>query len=205
LDTRDELLRLLGAAPGQFWDAPIQLLIDMPGDFDEVLFIENLVTFERMADTRQAGWCNSLLVYAAGFKGSAKRLRHRDGCRIYLRTPLSEALALPSANGLRAVQDWLFDQADLPVRFFGDLDHAGLQILASLREVFPDAAAWQPGYAALLAVVEAGGGHAPQAANKDRQTDPGITGCAYADDVLLPALRRCARFADQEAFELGAP
>ena len=54
LDSRDELLRLLGAAPGQFWEAPIQLLVDIPPAFDEALFVENLVTFERMADARRA-------------------------------------------------------------------------------------------------------------------------------------------------------
>ena len=81
LDSRDELLRLLGAKPGQFWDAPIQLLVDIPATFDEALFVENLVTFERMADVRQPHWAHSLLIYAAGFKGSARRLRHRNGAR----------------------------------------------------------------------------------------------------------------------------
>jgi hypothetical protein len=202
LDARDELLRLLGATQGQFWEAPIQLLIDVPSFFDEALFIENLVTFERMADTRGPEWRNSLLVYAAGFKGSAKRLRHRGGCRVYLRTAMAETLAVDpsSTRGLSIVNDWLFDRADLPVRFFGDFDYAGMQILASLREVFPDAVAWQPGYSELLRVVASGGGHVPEAANKERQTDPGTTGCVYADGVLLTALRSFGRFADQEAF-----
>lgn len=202
LDTRDELLRLLGAAQGQFWEAPIQLLIDVPPTFDEALFIENLVTFERMADARRPEWQDSLLVYAAGFKGSAKRLRHRSGCRVYLRTAMAETLSVDpsSLRGLAGVNDWLFDRAHLPVRFFGDLDYAGMQILASLREVFPDATAWQPGYAELLSVIASGGGHLPEAANKERQADPEATGCAYADEVLLIALRNVGRFVDQEAF-----
>lgn len=207
LDARDELLRLLGASQGQFWEAPIQLLIDMPPSFDEALFIENLVTFERMADARSSQWRSSLLIYAAGFKGSAKRLRHRSGCRVYLRAGHTETLVLEpcSTRGLAIVNHWLFDRAELPVRFFGDLDFAGMQILASLREVFPDALAWQPGYAALLNIVASGGGHAPEAANKERQTDPGATGCAYADDVLLTALRRFGRFVDQEVFGAAQP
>lgn len=202
LDTRDELLRLLGATHGQFWEAPIQLLIDVPAFFDEALFIENLVTFERMADARAPEWQHSLLIYAAGFKGSAKRLRHRGGCRVYLRTAMTGALSVDpsSARGLAVVSDWLFDRADLPVRFFGDLDYAGMQILASLREVFPDATAWQPGYADLLSFLASGGGHAPETANKERQADPETTGCAYADKVLLTALRSAGRFVDQEAF-----
>lgn len=40
----------------------------------------------------------------------------------------------------------------------------------------------------------------PEAANKERQADPETTGCAYADEVLLTALRSVGRFVDQEAF-----
>lgn len=76
---------------------------------------------------------------------------------------------------------------------------AFMQILASLREVFPDATAWQPGYAHLLSVIASGGGHPPETANKGRQADPEATGCAYADKVLLTALRSVERFVDQEA------
>ena len=120
LDSRDELLRLLGASPGQFWEAPIQLLVDIPPTFDEALFVENLVTFEEMAERRLPGWSRSLLIYAAGFKGSAKRLRSRQGCRIYVRSSHGEALALdPSVGrGLDAVGAWLFGRSSLPVRFF---------------------------------------------------------------------------------------
>ena len=88
----------------------------------------------------------------------------------------------------------------MPVRFFGDLDFAGMQILASLREVFPNAAAWQPGHADRIAVVSSCVGHLPEAANKELQTDPGETGCAFADDALSPALRKVRRFVDQEGF-----
>lgn len=202
LDSRDELLRLLGAAPGQFWEAPIQLVVDIPPTFDEALFVENLVTFERMADARRPDWRHSLLVYAAGFKGSAKRLRHRSGCRIYVRATHIDALALePSAaRGLEGVSAWLFGRSGLPVRFFGDLDFAGMQILSSLREVFVEAEAWQPGYADLMSILSSDGGHLPESAGTALQIDPGMTGCAYADDVLLPTLRRHGRFVDQEGF-----
>ncbi|MGE0351584.1 hypothetical protein, partial [Hydrogenophaga sp.] len=207
LDHREELLRLLGATSGQFTEAPIQLLLAPPGGdlahsrggggraFSEVLFIENLVTFEHMADTRATAWAGSLLVYAAGFRSSARRLRSRAGCRLYLRAPASIA-ALPE------IESWLFqplkdDQSGvpaMPVSFFGDLDYAGMQILASLREVFPQACAWQPGYSHLARPLAAGAGHPPELAAKAQQTDPGHTGCAYADNELLPALRNQGRF-----------
>jgi hypothetical protein len=198
LDNRDELLRLLGAKPGQFYEPPIQLLLALPedGSFENVLFIENLVSFEHMADARAAAWKQSLLVYAAGFRGSARRLRSRSGCRLYLR--------MPSANAtLATVESWLFDAKEVPVAFFGDLDFAGMQILASLREVFPHAAAWQHGYGVLANLLVQGGGHLPTQAAKDQQVDPGETGSAYADRELLPAMRHHGRFVDQEAFDLA--
>lgn len=56
--------------------------------------------------------------------------------------------AAPSC--IQRVEESLFADAPGPVRFFGDLDYAGIQILASLREVFPDTQAWAPGYGAIL-------------------------------------------------------
>ena len=203
LDSREELLRLLGATPGQFHEAPIQLLVALPnepGVSNEVLFVENLVTFERMADLRQPSWRHSLLVYAAGFKGSAQRLRSQHGCRIYVRAPSSACDAIVGEGRLRAVESWLFDGIDLPVYFFGDLDYAGMQILSSLRDVFAKAQAWTPGYRMLADALELGDGHAPSIAAKELQIDPGHTGCIYADQCLLPLMRRHGRFMDQEAF-----
>ncbi len=198
LDNREELLRVLGAAPGQFSEPPIQLLVQAPARIADVVFVENLVTFERMADRHASIWETSLLVYAAGFRGSARRLRSRECCRVYLR-------ASPQcAAQLSDVEDWLFSSAEVPVFFFGDLDYAGMQILASLRAVFAGAQAWQPGYTHLAAILESGGGHSPDQAAKGLQSDPGNTGCLFADGQLLPLMRRRGRFVDQEAFGLAA-
>lgn len=205
LDNREELLRLLGAAPGQFQEAPIQLLVALPNSvsqFSEVLIIENLVTFERMADRRSPGWECSLLVYAAGFKGSAKRLRTREGCRLYLRAPITQLQAVPSSP--QPVEDWLFGSTTLPLHFFGDLDYSGMQILGSLRDVFPSATAWPQGYEVLANILAQGGGHTPVSASKDMQTDPGSIGCNLADQSLLPLMRQYGRFVDQEAFNPDA-
>lgn len=195
LDNREELLRQLGAAPGQFTEAPIQLLVDIPECFDEVLFVENLVTFESMADMRGPDWRSSLLVYAAGFRGSAQRLRSRKGCRLYTR-----ATSISSQASIRSVENWLLGGEKWPVSFFGDLDYSGMQILDALRETFIDARAWRPGYALLADVIEQGGGHVPEQAAKELQSDPGNIGCAYADGDLLPLLRKSGRFVDQELF-----
>jgi hypothetical protein len=103
-------------------------------------------------------------------------------------------------RGLYAVDAWLFGRSALPVRFFGDLDFSGMQILASLREVFASAEAWRPGYGELIRVLAAGGGHLPEMAAKERQSDPGRTGCPYADGELLSLMRHHGRFVDQEVF-----
>lgn len=158
-----------------------------------------------MADARRTGWARSVLIYAAGFKGSAKRLRHRNGCRLYVRAHHGEALALdPSmTRGLEAVGAWLFGRSDLSVHFFGDLDFAGMHILANLREVFGQARAWRQGYGELLGILTAGGGHVPEMAFKEHQIDPGHTGCEYADGELLTRLRQLGRFVDQEVCEFS--
>jgi hypothetical protein len=199
LDSREELLRVLGAAPGQFSEAPIQLLVQVPERVEEVLFVENLVTFERMADHQPgSSWERSLLVYAAGFRGSARRLRSRESCRVYLRASQGCPTQVP------LVEDWLFGSAELPVFFFGDLDFTGMQIVASLRTVFEGASAWRPGYEQLADILHGGGGHMPGQAAKQSQPDPKETGCPFADGQLLPLMRAWGRFVDQEAFSPSA-
>lgn len=204
LDSREEMLRLLGACEGQFLEAPIQVLVCLPPDWARlqpeatVLFIENLVTFESMADSRQPEWAKAALVYASGFKGTAKRLRTQQGSTLYWRDTASETDQL-------AFSDWLYARDDATqqstvVSFFGDLDSAGMQILAHLRQSIPNCGAWRPGYEELLSLLQTSRGHRPESAGKEGQTDPGITGCAYADAVLLPALRQSGFCVDQEAW-----
>lgn len=92
---------------------------------------------------------------------------------------------------------WLYGGAVKPaVGSYGDLDFTGLTILTQLRASLPACGAWRPGYEALRARLHTG--HAPDEADKERQQDPGVTGCAYADEVLLPALRNAKRCVDQE-------
>lgn len=197
LDAREELLRLLGAGEGRFLEAPIQLLVDIPEDWtgDEVLFIENGVSFERMAGRRQPAWERAALLYAAGFRSGALRLRERAGSSLYWRGHVSDA-------GAHRFEAWLYAGIGEPtVAFYGDLDFAGLAILAQLRASFPACRAWRPGYDALLASLDMG--HSPDEASKERQQDPGITGCSFADEVLLPALRSAGRCVDQELWPGG--
>ena len=192
LDGRaDWITAVLGAAcPWQ--EKPIQLQVTARvGSHQLVLFVENLVTFERLRHHAPAG---SGLIYSAGFKASAARIAAGQ---------VSWYFEHPTHDGvISALKAALFESGtERPViAFFGDLDYSGMVILKSLRQSWPHLTAWKTGYSELLSLLEAGRGHPPEAADKAEQKDPGITGCTYADEVLLPALRAHRTFVDQEAF-----
>jgi len=100
-----------------------------------------------------------------------------------------------------AFEAWLFGRGATPVYFWGDLDYAGMRILSAMRTTFPDLTAWSPGYAPMLAVLLAGGGHSPEAAEKQGQRPLASSGCAYADGQLIPAMAKVGRYIDQEMFK----
>jgi len=85
------------------------------------------------------------------------------------------------------------------VYFWGDLDWAGMRILATLRESFGHVTAWQPGYEPMRDYLLNGRGHQPEAADKQGQRPTAATGCSYADAQLLPLLDSLG-FVDQELF-----
>lgn len=146
LDSRDELLRLLGASPGQFLEAPIQLLValpDDPGAIDEALFIENLVTFERLADFRHATWRHVLLVYASRFQ--RQRSASALNGKVVASTCRLSSLSIAQEGGLHAVQ--LVVRRDRSAgailwrsRLLRNAD------FAPAREVFANAQVWVPGF-----------------------------------------------------------
>jgi hypothetical protein len=78
----------------------------------------------------------------------------------------------------------------------------GMQILKSLRSRFEGLEAWPVGYDPLRVQLQVGGGHGARADDSKGQVDPVLTGCAYADSVLLPAIRRHGR-RDQESQQLN--
>lgn len=195
LDQQEDLIAaLLGVEECPFLQSPIQISVAMPhGDCRSVLFIENIVTFERLSG--HGGPPDTALVFASGYKGTARRLRSPTGASLYFRWP-----DLPNTQAAEHFASWLHRLDDIAapmhVLFFGDLDYEGMGILKALRECFPNACAYRPGYAKLLALL--GEGHCANVASKTGQRDPGTTGCDYADGVLLPALRTAGRFVDQE-------
>lgn len=199
LDNRQGLVAaVLGVTECPFPDSPIQLQVYLPHERCQgVLFIENLMTFERAARSESTAFEGLALVYASGFKGSAQRLRTLDGCSLFYssRGGLSQ--------GIRdGFEMWLFGTSGAPAFFWGDLDWSGVRILTAMRTNFPNLTAWQPGYQRMLNVLRDGKGHSPEAADKVGQFPIASTGCAFTDGQLLPALREHERFVDQEAIVL---
>ncbi len=201
LDHREALIRaLFPRAAEQLLPRPLLLNIYLPRQLNQIVFVENQDSFLTLVALDLP---DTALVYSAGFRGSAGRIRQTGQVVFSVLNPEQQGAV---AEQLKV---WWFDQsAQLDVRcgFWGDLDFAGMAILKALRLTFPGMTAWRPGYAPLLQRLLAGAGHPAPLAGKERQLDPEATGCRYADSELLPAMRKHALFIDQEAVtadELG--
>lgn len=193
LDAREDLLRQL--YPGfVLAPRPVLLHVYLPTSCKGVLFVENQDTYINALARRPAEVAGLALVYGAGFRGSAERIRTRDGVSLHYQGA--------SDRGAQVRFDgWWFGEGavDWPIWFWGDLDYSGMAILKSLRQRFGDVRAWRPGYEPMMRLLREGAGHAPDTADKADQIDPGMTGCAYADQSLLPVMREIGAFVDQEA------
>ena len=173
---------------------PVQLQVFLPRlGFSGVLFIENQATFEQATRDATGRYDGLGLVFASGFKGGARRLRSPTGASIYFAAHGS----LEEKNTSKFL-GWLRAECKLPSWFWGDLDYAGMRILANLRTVFDGLAAWWPGYGPMLERLEGGEGHSPNEAGKGGQQTIERTGCSLADSQLIPALRMRNAFVDQE-------
>jgi hypothetical protein len=201
LDKRQALVAaLLGVDECPFPESPIQLQVYLPvGGYTAVLFIENVTSFEQACQSAGTAFAGLALVYACGFKGSAKRLRQPGGCSLYY-----AGTGALGGDVQRTFETWLFgrDDSASPVYFWGDLDYSGMRILAAMRCTFAQLRAWEPGYAPMLQTLLAGEGHSPDAADKSGQRPLDTCGCRYADQQLIPAMKAQGRFVDQEAFRV---
>lgn len=195
LDDRQAMVAaMLGLDDCPFPEMPVQLLVALPAQqITGVLFIENQTTFERASRDTGGRYAGLVLAFSSGFKASARRLRRPDGVSVYLAAHADQA---PERRDM--FMAWLFGTLDLPCWFWGDLDHAGMGILAAMRSSFPVLRAWPSGYETMVKLLEAGAGHLPEQARKQGQQAVARTGCDYADQVLLPALAEYGKFVDQE-------
>jgi hypothetical protein len=190
LDDREDLVA--ASFPHlQVRERPIVVSVFLPATVEHVLFIENQDTYAMASLGRVAAAANHALVYMAGFRSTAQRIRRPEGVHLHFAGPGIELRA--------AFERWWFDDTALGDRayFWGDLDFAGMQILKVLRQRFGAVEAWLLGYEPMVNALREGRGRAAVFAQSTRQVDPLLTGCAYADAVLLPAIREHG-FLDQE-------
>ncbi|SMF07512.1 hypothetical protein SAMN02745866_00563 [Alteromonadaceae bacterium Bs31] len=198
LDHREELVRALyPSACHNLLPRPVMMTVKMSSQIDRVIFVENQDSFLGLTDLALD---NTTLVYCAGFRGTAARVRQRG------QVSFSYTGELPGTRQQAIFEDWWFGSSADPsikVRFWGDLDFAGMGILKALKQVFPEVDAWRTGYTPLLERLEQGLGHEHESSGKERQKDPELTGCELADTQLLPAIREHGLFVDQEAVLAG--
>jgi hypothetical protein len=197
LDKRQALVAaLLELDECPFPESPVQLQVFLPvAGFCGVLFIENLMAYDRAMKSGSTAFDGLALAFASGFKGSAQRLRTPEGCSLFFSDQGGDTRDLRDK-----FKAWLFGKEPQSAYFWGDLDWAGMRILAAMRASFSNLTAWQPGYAAMLQALQEGRGHSPEAAEKQGQKALVRTGCAYADGHLVPALLDTGHFVDQELF-----
>lgn len=198
LDNREELLTRL--YPNiKLRSRPVVVNVFLPESPTAVLFIENQDSYTAALMGVPAMVSDMALVFSAGFKSSARRIREEPGVSLHFHS----ATCAPE---ITLFENWWFDKTNndnFESFFWGDLDYAGMAILKALKARFPQLEAWQPGYELLLKQLEAGHGHRAEVSDKQAQSDPLNTGCTYADNVLLPALRTQKRFIDQEVIAEG--
>ncbi len=190
LDSREDLVTAL-YPDIQLSARPIIINVYLPIKIEGVLLIENQDSYCSAINGRPVTSGNLALVYCAGFRGSAQRIRNPEGVSFHYQGGCSRQVEF---------ETWWFGEewSGPALHFWGDLDYSGMAILKALRQRFAVIEAWQPGYEPLLQHLLEGHGHTALQSNKEEQLDPQLTGCDYADYTLLPALRREMAFVDQE-------
>lgn len=192
LDNREELIRLLYPQL-KITTRPVMVSVYLPETIHGILFIENQDSYTQAMRAVPKKVKNMVLVYSAGFKLSAQRIRNPDGVSLHFHDQSSQQLQ-------QQFLSWWYDngQNNWPVYFWGDLDYAGMDILANLKLRFETIEAWKLGYQPMLELLLSGGGHTAEATGKQGQKEAGETACVYADEILIPALISSGRFVDQE-------
>jgi hypothetical protein len=192
LDDRGELVAAL-LPHLEIRDRTLVMAVHLPRECRGVLFIENQDTYTTAAAGTPVEARELALVFAAGFRGSAARVRSRSGSLLHF----AGAGRFESAERF---DSWWYEKGPAfgSSWFWGDLDFAGMQILKSLRDRFEGLCAWAPGYESMRVQLQMRGGYGARIDDAKGQVDPIVTGCPYADSALLPAIRRYGQL-DQES------
>lgn len=193
-DKRDEFNNYFGLE-----SMSVTLLIHSKSEcIKDILFIENLDTFYSAIESSNSIFDNFVLIYSSGYKLGAKRIRNRNGSKMFFTDD-----CVFSIEGKKEFISWFYFEKEMNIDtfFWGDLDYSGIDILASLKSNFPNLRAWEEAYSRMIDALDFG--HPPIMAKKENQREPRVTGCHYADDILLPALKEKKFFLDQEFIDFA--
>ena len=192
LDGREEIVKSLYPEI-KIKTRPVLVSAFLPKNIQGVLFIENQDSYTQAMTGVPEGANSLALIYSSGFKLTAQRIRDPKGVSLHF-----------CGNGSNDMQkqfiQWWYGENDIhmPIYFWGDLDYSGMDILGNLKQRFENITAWKEGYQPMLELILNGKGHLPGTTGKQDQKDPQRTGCDYADEILLPAIRKSGLFIDQE-------
>lgn len=154
-----------------------------------LLLIENLDTFNALSQWQLPYH----LMYLAGFKGTADRMRSEQSVALFYD-------ASPARSLITDFEQQWFSGRPLAAWFWGDLDYSAMAMAAAIRKWIPGLRAWEPGYRPLAGAVAA---HGHPFSRKGGQAVVEATGIEYIDRVLLPAMRDSGRFIDQEWLDIA--
>ncbi|MCK4708114.1 MAG: hypothetical protein KAU21_05805, partial [Gammaproteobacteria bacterium] len=123
LDNREELIRQLYPHL-RITTRPVMVSVYLPENVHGILFIENQDSYTQAIRAVPNEVKNMALVYSAGFKLSAQRIRKPYGVSLHFHDQSSQQLQ-------QKFLSWWYvnSQNNWPVYFWGDLDYAGMDIL----------------------------------------------------------------------------
>ncbi|NQY21185.1 MAG: hypothetical protein HRT40_07735 [Campylobacteraceae bacterium] len=164
----------------------------------DILFIENLDTFNSCCDSSNNVFDNILLVYSSGYKTSAKRIRERAGSKMFFEN--SEII-----ENKDEFISWFYKENDLDFKAYiwSDLDYAGIGILNSLKVNFTNLEAWKIAFEAMHKNLNNDLAHSAKMAFKDKQKEIIVSSCFYTNNKSIPNLKEKDLFLDQEFIDIN--
>lgn len=156
-----------------------------------LLFIENQDTFDRFCHLSYTP-DNFAVVFLSGFKGTATRVRSREGGRLFFNGDVDKDV-------VEHFKDLWFSNADIDTKFWGDLDFAGLNIAIALRRIFPSLQWYSRGYDEMVRLVKIGVGHDFNHHTKGNQSIPDEDDLWDEGIGYMSAIKEAKLFLDQEA------
>ena len=195
LDQRRRFIETFFPIAGHVLEPRVIMLSSyIPENLERAIFIENFESFRATVQAVKSSEFaqTTAVIYSAGYRSSASVIRDKGNCQFV-------SINQVNRDCYQIFVDWWYSsRQDIPVFFWGDLDFDGMRILKTLRSSFTNAVAFKAAYAMTLELHQQGICHNSMNPNKGNQKDPDMTGCVYADRILLPIIRENEKFTDQE-------